>query len=85
MFQSTTYGCGKAVNVVLIIAVVRGDFRFRFTVASGGNFHLVERCWECGSFLAYSVTNKVAYMSTATYLYTHSVPQLSDFVPLSKD
>ena len=29
--------------------------------------------------------NKVAYISTATYLYTHRVPQLSDFAPLKKD
>ena len=29
--------------------------------------------------------NKVAYISTATYLYTHWVPRMADFVPLNKD
>ena len=42
--------------------------------------------WRRGrkEYITYNV-NKVAYTSTATYLYTHWVPQLSDFVPLSKD
>ena len=38
-------------------------------------------CWYC----CIPGTWQVAYISTATYLCTHWVPQLSDFVPLNKD